>query len=501
MSEVTQNPPVVCYYLAAVGSMFGWGEFGLHLAMLLPTLGLVWGVYRLAERFGVRPLPAALLTLFTPATLVCASTVMCDVPMLCLWVWAVIVWDRGLRERRTGLLALGGCLIALTTMTKYFGVALIPLLAVYSFAVDRGGWRRWMIGLLLAIVLLAGYQGVFRWLYGQGGLAGAVGYATSYRAGMTGGRLFRVFEGLGFVGGCVGIVGVASVPLLPRGFRLVVAVVVTVAAVLGTFLPSVTVDEFGLVMKDSPFVDGGVVGPRVEVFWQFLLWVAAGVGILLLAVDDLRTRRDAIGLLLFLWVFGTALFAVYVNWVINGRSVVPLVPAVAILLLRRMERQKLGAWVLPGILLPAAALSITVTYADYRLANANRAAANQLVETWKSPSNRPTWFQGHWGFQYYAQAGAKPWDYPGAGAKAGDYLIVPFNNCMTKFPDNFGIKVDTLNVPACRWATSNVPFTGAGFYASNYEWRPLPFAFTGAPPESYFVFRLTKDQVPVPLKR
>src|SRR5436305_9607631 len=59
MYEVTQNPPAVCYHLAAAGSLVGWGEVGLHLAMLLPTWGLIWGTYRLAERFGVRPLPAA----------------------------------------------------------------------------------------------------------------------------------------------------------------------------------------------------------------------------------------------------------------------------------------------------------------------------------------------------------------------------------------------------------------------------------------------------------
>src|SRR5690242_14440962 len=85
MPAVTQNPPGACYYLAVAGTLFGWGEMPLHLAILLPTWGLVWGTYRLAERFGVRPLPAALLTLLAPATLVGASSVMCDVMMLCFW--------------------------------------------------------------------------------------------------------------------------------------------------------------------------------------------------------------------------------------------------------------------------------------------------------------------------------------------------------------------------------------------------------------------------------
>ena len=37
MARVTQNPPATCYYLALVGSLFGWGEVGLHTAMLLPA--------------------------------------------------------------------------------------------------------------------------------------------------------------------------------------------------------------------------------------------------------------------------------------------------------------------------------------------------------------------------------------------------------------------------------------------------------------------------------
>src|SRR4051794_5483908 len=73
MSRVTQNPPAACYYLALAGSMFGWGEVALHVAMLFPAWGTIWGTYRLAERFGTRPLPAALLTLFTPAMLVCGT--------------------------------------------------------------------------------------------------------------------------------------------------------------------------------------------------------------------------------------------------------------------------------------------------------------------------------------------------------------------------------------------------------------------------------------------
>jgi hypothetical protein len=498
MSHVTQNPPAGCYYLALVGSLFGWGEVGLHLAMLLPAWGVVWGTYRLAERWGVRPLPAALLTLFSPAMLVCGTSVMCDVPMLCLWVWTIIAWDRGLRERSSAMLCLAGALIALTTVTKYFGVCLIPLLGVYSYAVDRAGWRRWSAALGVAVLLLALYQAVFTWLYAiDRGLTGAMGYAVGVGQQSLGGRIFRLFEGMGFVGGCVGFAALPTLFLVPRRSLPVIALAVVGAAIAAYQLTGLTTYPSGYEITDSPFVgDPGRV-PAPGVFWQFLVWVAAGTAVLVLSLDDLRTYRDPVALLLFLWVFGTVLFAAYVNWALNGRSVLPLVPAVAIVLVRRLECETHAVWLMPALLAPAAALAFVVVYADAQMANANRTAARQLVAEIKSPPGRPLWFQGHWGFQYYAQtAGAQPWDFEHPAGRAGDYLIIPFNNCLTEAAEAYATQEPAKEFPACSWAATMYPFVGAGFYACNFDWRPLPFVFADVPPEKIFIYRLTTTPPP-----
>ena len=100
MSEVTKNPPLACYYLALAGAVFGWSEISLHIALLLPAIGMLWGTYRLAEFFGSRPLVAALVTLLTPAFLVSSSTVMCDTILGCFWVWALVFWERASRQDR-----------------------------------------------------------------------------------------------------------------------------------------------------------------------------------------------------------------------------------------------------------------------------------------------------------------------------------------------------------------------------------------------------------------
>ena len=73
--------------------------------------------------------------LFTPVFLVSATTVMCDVWLLALWVWSVDCWLRGLEERHSyWLLLLASLLVAAAALTKYFGVSLVPLLAAYTVA-------------------------------------------------------------------------------------------------------------------------------------------------------------------------------------------------------------------------------------------------------------------------------------------------------------------------------------------------------------------------------
>lgn len=494
MSDVTQNPPLGCYYLALAGSLCGWDEVCLHLSMLLPAWGLLWGTYRLAERAGAPPLPAALLTLTTPAALVCGTSVMCDVAMLCLWVWAVLVWDRGLRGRHAGRLYLAAGLIVLATLTKYFGLSLVPLLAVYSYAVDRSDWRRWTKALVAAVLVLAVYQAAFLALYGRGGLAGAMGYAVVVGARSAGGEAFQLFEGLGFVGGCVGAAALLATALLPwRGLLAAILVAATAVAV-GVYLPTTTVSPGGLEVYDSPFYqpDGGD-GPGAAVMAQFAVWTAAGVGVLLLTVLELWARRDAFTLLLALWVAGTTVFATYVNWALNGRSVLPLVPPIAVLLARRLSGAPRWAW--PAVLLPAAALALIAAHADVRAAEADRAAARRVVAEWAPPPGRPLWFRGHWGFQYYAQeAGAVPWDVEVLRGRAGDLLAAPDNNYAGAPSADAARSIGRVDEPACGWAATMHPAAGAGFHACIFDWRPLPFGFADVPPQHVDIYRLLKDQ-------
>ena len=58
----------------------------MHGAFLVPAVAAVLGTFFLAQRLSGSPLLGALLVLFTPVFLVSATTVMCDVWLLALWV-------------------------------------------------------------------------------------------------------------------------------------------------------------------------------------------------------------------------------------------------------------------------------------------------------------------------------------------------------------------------------------------------------------------------------
>src|SRR5207244_12648211 len=100
ISEVNQVAPLASYCMALVGSVVGWSERALHLAFLLPTLALVLGTYRLAQKFTRSPLLVAFATLLTPGLLVSVSSTMCDPMMLAIWLWAGILWIWGLEPYR-----------------------------------------------------------------------------------------------------------------------------------------------------------------------------------------------------------------------------------------------------------------------------------------------------------------------------------------------------------------------------------------------------------------
>jgi 4-amino-4-deoxy-L-arabinose transferase-like glycosyltransferase len=478
MAEVTKNPPLACYLVAGAGALAGWSERALHAVFLLPLLAAVLGIFALARRLTAWPALATLAAVLTPAFLVSGTSIMCDTTMLAFWVWALALWDQGLSEQRPASLWAAAALATLGALTKYFAVALLPLLLAWALA-RRASVRRWALPLMLPVLVLVAYQLVTASLYGRGLLLDAAAYATERQPQEAGALAGQLLAGLAFTGGCVASALFLG-PVVLRRRQLWIPIVV--AAVLAGVL---------LTGSGPPLPGDRAAVLSAGALAQVALWAAVGVGVLLLAIHDLRVTREPAALLLLLWVGGTLVFASWVNWTVNGRSILPLVPAVGILLARAGERRGARERPVALALSAAGALAFAVAWADGRLADSARDAAQQLVEAHGEAPGRLA-FQGHWGFQHYAQEGGlSPLALDRDRLEPGDRVVLPGNNTnVHPLPDTHGAVLDTLRAPVPAFLSTLSREAGAGFHSST--WGPLPFAFGEVQPETYEVWQVSR---------
>ena len=491
MYLATENPPVACYYIAFAAAVLGWSEVALHSAFLLPIIAVVLGTRRLAQKFCNRPMLAALATLFTPAFMISSMTVMCDVMMLAFWIWAIVFWIEGMEKNDFRKLSAAGLLIAFSALTKYYGVCLIPLLAAYSL-VETRGLGRWAACLMIPLAALCAYQWTTHSLYGLAMLSDAVEYA-GYARGITGlSGMVTALTGLAFTGGCVAV-AVFFMPLLWRARTLAAFATTAILIAAALFFVGAKLEQF--ISPDAT--------SAMFVEMQIIFWAVGGIGVLALAAENLWTQRDSRAWLLALWVSGTFLFATVFNWTVNGRSILPMVPAVAILIVRRLERNSAAGRnpqqsAVPVALAASAALALLVARADYLFAVATRQTAVETFAKFGKEQNN-LWFEGHWGFQYYMESsGFAALDVQHSQIKPGNILAIPENNTGIAPPNpDATAKQEKIEVQGPAWlATMNVQ-VAAGFYASLRG--PLPFAFGKVPPESVLLFFLNTNG-PAPLK-
>jgi Tfp pilus assembly protein PilF/4-amino-4-deoxy-L-arabinose transferase-like glycosyltransferase len=481
MFEITMNPPLVSYYLAAAGFLFGWSELALHIAFLIPAVAASLGSYYLARPLCSRPHVAVLIAVLTPAFLVSSTNIMADTMMLAFYVWAAGLWLHGLRDNSLWRLLASAAFILLASLTKYFGITLVPLLFLYS-VLSRRALGGWVFVLALPLVALLGYQGLTYRLYGRGLLWNSASYSLLVRHEIERPWLATALTGLAFTGGCLAAVGFYAPLLWPRrlwalGGVGVIAMTVAILAGLG----AVGKVEF----RDAE-------GIRWGLLLQLALFIVAGLHVLGLAAVDVWAHRDAASWLLFSWIVGTLLFASLVNWSANARTILPMAPAVGILVMRRYSRRiKISSAALPWHavlpLLPAAALAVAVAWADHSLANSHRAAARD-IQTQAAGFPLTVWFEGHWGFQYYMESGgAQAVDHDARVPQAGDLLVLPLNNTNVYVPRGVALHfLDRRLLITCPWmATMDVPL-GAGFYSDLRG--PLPFAFGVPHPEEFDLF-------------
>ncbi len=480
MAEVMKNPPLVAYYLAATAGWLGLREWSVHLALLVPAVAAALGTHALARRFSARPVLAALVGILTPAFVVCGTTAMADVSLLAFWVWAVERWIAGLDAESRPPVLLAALLATLAVLTKYSGVCIFPLLWLYAL-LQRRPWRLVAEGMAVPVLVLAAYEaGTWR-LYRQGLLFGSAKYVADVYAIDQGSAVATVLTGLSFMGGCF-LLSALFAPFTWRWWEWALAAVA---------LPAVAAVALRLEPMRSFLEPNDVSWARVA---ELLGFVLAGAHGMRLVARELRTRSPD-GVFLGAWILGVFVFTCGFNWTVNARSLLPMMPPLAILTVRELESlawfpRPEATWRIAGVVAAGATVALAVAWADYAQARSPREAARRIVAT-HGASAPAVYFQGHWGFQLHMQdAGALPvdirkWD----AIPVGAVIAVPLRNTNTERPENEHAYpvVERLAIPSSRGISTLDPAVSAGFYASVFG--ILPYTIGPATLDRYFVAR------------
>lgn len=462
MWRAFQHPPLNSYVLAAATAAIGESERFLHLLYGAMALATAWIMFDLARRFCAAPATATAMTVASPAFLIGATSVMADIPMLFFWCLSVSLFVR----ERGGASSVAAATCALF---KYFGLAVAPLLAAYQ--VTR--LRRWSVRLLLWTLPPAALAAWGAYALREGGgfhPLGTVSY--SMRWGETGPA--RWADAIVFLGGTCGW----PVLLLPPALRLSGTVWASVVLPLATACCL----GFPSFQEYAP--------TAAPALW--ILFAAAGVATIAICAESCRSRPDASSLLLGLWFFGTLAFAMFLNWTVAARVILPAVFPAAVLTLRWIEGGRTvgdgfsSARGLSWVWAPSAVLSLSLGLADQALAESARDFAARVQD-------RPgrLFFVGHWGLQHYLErAGGEALNLSAPDARPGDWIVVPSNN--TKVPNVLEIPYEVVSYQSYPnpyvFQTMNFRCE-AGFYSSAFgrlPFVPAPERTLGA----YFLLRV-----------
>jgi 4-amino-4-deoxy-L-arabinose transferase-like glycosyltransferase len=472
------NPPLFSYWLAPWLAAFGAREPWMHVAAWPFALLGALAFHGIAREAGVGALRATALLVATPAFLVLATTLQVDVPVEALFLAAVLAL---LRARATGSTRwewCAGVAAAAAGLTKYVGLAALPLLAAGLVMLPgprpaQGAWLR-VVGVPAAAY--AAWGAFTKWQYGF------VHYAAG--ATLVGDRSVAPLELANHAASLPIWYGGALVfPLFvfasrlwraDRGLELALLSAAAGAAVAALLLP------IGEPLRRVPLQVG-------EGVFAALCFAAAVLTLGLAFARGREHYRDPLDRFLVLWAGGFVVFSLAINWHVNAADALIVAPPLLLLLLRdaRTCPSPRAQWSFAAASL---ALSLGLAHADALQADVYREAAGDLdAAIGDAPGAR--WQVGQWGFQHYVEPrGFQPLLpetplTPGSPLAAGDWLASARNVSQLDVAASMR-RYDLRSVrsfvyeSAFPLRTTN-PDAGAGFYSHHGGY--VPYAWSAAP--------------------
>ena len=476
---INKNPPLVAYLIAGVASVFGFNEVALHSFFFLFVALSAIGIYQLGRQFNTNPLLTTVLAAFTPVFLVHSTNVMTDSTMLTFWIWGLVFWNNGCTSNNSKWFYFAGLSVSLGILTKYTCIFLLPLM-IFS-----GLWRYrkpgpWLFAILIPLVVMLGFEHYTRILYGKGLFLQALIYANEAAPKNIVDYFDNSLIGLSFLGGCFPIALLVAAVSGGRLLRLVASLF----AILTLFL---LFSRGGL--SGHSFVSDGAT--QTNLIIQFATFCLAGFCSVLICLKEFRKGFNHDSIFLLLWFFGVFIFVCYLNWSINARSFILLVPAIGLLLSRRLEEWGVNqtnlrtrfSYLAIGV---AGLLAVATVYADYAWAKTASVAARDITSKFNQLGK--VWFQGHWGFQFYMEeSGAQPVDFAKSNILPGEFMVIPLNNTNLVRPDYRFDLVETREYSHDSFIAIMSPARSAGFYASVFG--AVPYSFEKPLKDVYLVYK------------
>jgi hypothetical protein len=465
VSSINQ-PPLLPYGFSAVLAIFGESEVALHVFLSVFTALAIFLFHDLGRRLCPRSALALTVAFALGPAFLPGQNLMTDVPQVAAWLafsWLLIRPPEGRAPRYAAAAAVAGA----ACLVKYTSVVLVPLLLVPVVA--RREWRRAGV-VLIPIGVLAAWS-----IWNLLDYGGIHLLERAAHVGEHSGLAERGEAWLACLGG-VAPFSIAVVPFLARRARWVI--LLAGAAAIAALL------RWGWL--------GGGAAPAAVLEAVFL---ANGLLLVLAAAIALGRlpgeRREDVALLAG-WLVAGALFPVLLAPFMAVRHVLPVIPALLLVLGRRLEEPASARWLAAGVA-PSVVLGVALAVADWQYADTFRTQARAVRERF-GPGTR-LWYLGDWGWRWYAEAeGMRHYLNDHSQLLGGDVVVIPQ---ATAGPNGVARRdqprvrlIDVVEPlpPSVLLPRIMLPFPEGGYYSLGSE--GLPWTFSRTPLERIMIFRV-----------
>jgi 4-amino-4-deoxy-L-arabinose transferase-like glycosyltransferase len=438
------HPPAGEYFLALLYLVFGeFREIPFRLAFSIFPVAAVLSFYNLARRFTKDPLFVALIFAATPAFFVYSPTMMMDIPILAFLMSGMALYFKA-TDGRTWLLLPAALCFILAAWTGY--TALVPLVCLFIAQSAARRPVRELAAICAAPVALALWLAAMSAHFGEFPLARTAAYYA-----VNGSRIGNILAAASFLG------GVTLFPWVTARSRRMVLAALLIACAL-TF--------------STTWLS---LGGRA---WYVLL-ASSGVMVLASFVAAAR-RRMAAGenhgeAVLILWVPAVLLFFIVIADMINARYILQAVPALYLVLFADASRRRLVF-----TLIPTAALSLALAYADFVFVNSNRDAVESVITPLQRNGYR-VWSAAESGLRFYLeQNGSETLAKDDVSPAPGDLIVRSSGLLRFSLAEDLEVRLMVLRtITLNSWfpLRTFAPAARAGFHDSGL----VPFTFSLEP--------------------